>query len=267
MNIEHIVDFFVKHYLVRIAEGLFILIVGLIITRFLVQWIDRIMRSRSVDDSLRPFLRSLLSISLKVTVFIASASTAGIATTSFITLLGAAGLAIGLAFQGSLSNFAGGALILVFKPFKVGDFIEAKGNKGTVREIQILYTILITPDNKRVAIPNGNLSNNEIINYSAEDTRRIDMNVHIAYEDDLKKAKELLDRVAAENPDILKDPKPVIGMKEFGENSVHLDFWFWVKREDFTRVGHEVNERVKLELATGGFSVPYPKSISVEMNK
>jgi len=267
MNIGHIIDFFIKHYLIRIAEGLTILIIGLVITRFLVQWIDRIMRSRSVDDSLRPFLKSLISISLKVTVFIAAASTAGIATTSFITLLGAAGLAIGLAFQGSLSNFAGGALILVFKPFKVGDFIEAKGNRGTVKEIQILYTILITPDNKRVAIPNGNLSNNEIINYSSEDTRRIDLVVSISYEDNLEKAKEILNKIAASNKNILKTPAPIVGVRGFGENAVKIDFWVWVKTDDFIPLSQEINEAIKLDLYGNGFSIPYSHSINVETKK
>ena len=267
MNIEHIIDFFVKHYLIRIGESFAILLLGLIVTRFLVQWIDRIMRSREVDVSLRPFLKSVISISLKIAIFIAAASTAGIATTSFITLLGAAGLAIGLAFQGSLSNFAGGVLILIFKPFRVGDTIDAKGNKGVVKEIQVLYTVIITADNKHVIIPNGNLSNNEIINFTAENLRRIDLVIAISYEDDLKKAKEILEKTADENSRILKEPKPVIGMKDFGDNAVHLDFWFWVKNEDFTQIGHEVNEKIKMELDANGFRVPYPHSINVEMKK
>lgn len=214
------------------------------------------MISRHVDISLVPFLRGVTSIILKVFLVISILSMLGFNTASFITALGAAGLAIGLALQGSLSNFAGGVLILLFKPFKAGDFIEAQGHKGVVKEIQILYTILTTSDNKMVVIPNGNLSNKDITNFSAEDTRRVDLKIPVSYKTDLQLAQNILKEIAEKDTFILKDPEPTIGVFELGHTYITLDFWFWVNRPDYLSSLHRVNEKIKSAYEEAGIIIP-----------
>jgi small conductance mechanosensitive channel len=241
----------------KVIIGFFILVFGWWIIRILVRAFNRIMIARDIDPTLRPFLKSLLSISLKILLLLSVAAQIGIQTTSFMAALGAAGLAIGLALQGSLANFAGGILILVFKPFKVGDFIGTQKYDGTVSEIQILYTILNTSDNKKIVIPNGLLSNNEVVNYSANDNRRIDLKITVGYSSDLLKAKEIIQKVVESNDFVLKEPVPVIGVGELTDNAISFNVWVWVKRVDYQEVRHQVMEMVKLEFDKAGIKLPW----------
>lgn len=240
----------------RIVAGLIFLVIGFWVINLIVKALGHIMKIRDVDPTLRPFLRSVTSISLKMLLILSASSMMGIETTSFMAALGAAGLAVGLALQGSLSNFAGGVLILLFKPFRVGDFIGARGYEGTVKEIQILYTLLLTVDNKKVIIPNGNLSNNDVVNFTANDNRRIDLKIGISPNSDLMKAKEILLKASGSDYRILKDPSPTVGVDSLADNAVVFNCFVWVKRTDLGDVKQELLERIKLEFDKAGIQLP-----------
>jgi small conductance mechanosensitive channel len=245
----------------RIVMGLIFLVIGWWIINLIVRGLGHLMKIRDVDPTLRPFLRSVTSISLKMLLILSASSMMGIETTSFMAALGAAGLAVGLALQGSLSNFAGGVLILLFKPFRVGDFIEARGHEGTVKEIQILYTLLVTVDNKKVIIPNGNLSNNDVVNFTANDNRRIDLKIAISANSELLKAKEILIKAAQVDYRILKDPSPTIGVDNLVDNAVVFNCFVWVKRTDLGDVKHDLLERIKLEFDKAGIQLPVTPAV------
>ena len=183
----------------------------------------------------------------------------GIATTSFIAVLGAAGLAIGLALQGSLGNFAGGVLILIFKPYNVGELIEAQGHLGVVKEVQIFNTILLTPDNKRVIIPNGAVSNGSVVNYSAEGLLRVDLVIGIAYESDIPKAKEVLYKAMADHELVLQDPKSTVAVSELADSSVNLVVRPWCKVSDYWQVYFDITEAAKVDLEQNGITIPFPQ--------
>jgi len=234
------------------------LIVGLWIVNRFVNALDKSLQNK-VDPTLMRFSHNLLSIGLKVLLFISVASMLGVETTSFIAVLGAAGLAIGLALQGSLANFAGGALILMFKPFRVGDLIEAQGYLGTVKEIQIFNTIISTPDNRRVIIPNGSLSNGSLININVESTRRVDMLFGIGYGDDINRAKAVLARLAKEDSRVLQDPEPTIALSELADSSVNFVCRLWVNTPDYWGVFFEMHEKVKKAFDEEGISIPFPQ--------
>jgi len=234
------------------------LVIGLWVINRFVNTLDRTLK-KSVDPTLMRFFHNLLSIGLKVLLFISIASMVGIETTSFIAVLGAAGLAVGLALQGSLANFAGGALILMFKPFKVGDLIEAQGFIGTVKEIQIFNTIINTADNRRVIIPNGALSNNSLININVESTRRVDMLFGIGYGDDINKAKAVLERLAKEDDRVLQQPEPTIALSELADSSVNFVCRLWVNTPDYWGVFFDMHEKVKKAFDEEGISIPFPQ--------
>ena len=183
----------------------------------------------------------------------------GIQMTSFIAILGAAGLAVGLALQGSLANFAGGVLILLFKPFKVGDFIDAVGFSGTVKEIQVFSTKMTTPDNKTIIIPNGNLANSSMTNYSTQTQRRVDFVFGIGYNDDIKKAKSVINELIYKDERILKDPEPLVVVSELGDSSVNLTVRVWSKSADYWGIFFDMQESVKLKFDEQGISIPYPQ--------
>ena len=246
-------------YAPKLLLAILTLIIGFwLINRFLGM-MDRVMQARSTEPTLQKFLHSLLSILFKALLLISAASMVGIETTSFIAVLGAAGLAIGLALQGSLANFAGGVLVLLFKPFKVGDFIEGAGVMGVVREIQIFNTIMTTPDNKRIIVPNGKLSNDVITNFSAESTRRVDMIFGIGYGDDVLKAKSVLQDLLNEDERVLKDPASEIYVKELGDSSVNFVVRAWVNASDYWPFFFAMQERVKLRFDQDGISIPFPQ--------
>ncbi len=243
----------------RALSAILVLVIGFWLIRIVEKVTSRGMARSKIDVSLQKFFVSLISVLLKVLLVISVASMVGIQTTSFVALIGAAGLAVGLAMQGSLANFAGGVLILMFKPFRVGDFIEGAGNKGTVSSIQVFHTVLITPDNKRVIIPNGELSSSSIINYSAEPTRRVDMVFGIGYDDDLRKAKAILQRLVDEDERILKEPEPTIAVSELADSSVNFVVRVWCNNADYWSIYFDMHEKVKLTFDAEGISIPFPQ--------
>ncbi len=244
----------------RVVMALIVLFIGLWLANRVAQAVGKTLESRSSDATLSKFLTSLVGILLKAIVFISVATTVGIETTSFIAILGAAGLAVGLALQGSLANFAGGALILIFRPYKVGDYIEAQGVSGTVQAIQIFSTVLLTPDNKRIIVPNGALSNDVITNYSAEEKRRVDFVFGIGYDDDIRQAKSLIAELLEVDNRVLKEPAPVVVVSELADSSVNITVRAWVMAADYWGVFFDTTEQVKLKFDNKGISIPYPQT-------
>ena len=243
----------------RLTGAILALIIGLWIIKKFVEAVAKIMHSKNVDDSLQPFLRSMLNISLKALLIISVLSMLGVEMTSFVAILGAAGLAIGLALSGTLQNFAGGIMILIFKPFEVGHVITAQGHTGSVFEIQIFNTILKTPDNKHIIIPNGGLSTGSMVNFSKEATRRVDWTFGIGYGDDIDKAKEVLSTLIQTDPRIKQDPEPFIAVSELGDSSVNLAVRVWVDASDYWGVYFAMNESVYKTFDKEGLSIPYPQ--------
>ncbi len=246
-------------YLPRFALAIATLVIGLWVIGLVVKTSRKGMEKSNLDQTLVPFLSSLLSWGLKALLLISVASMIGIATTSFIAVLGAAGLAVGLALQGSLANFAGGVLILIFKPYTVGDLIEAQGHLGVVKEVQIFNTILLTPANKRVIIPNGGLSNGSVVNYSAEGTLRVDLTIGIAYEADVPRAKEALVEMMQQNPLVLDEPAPMAAVTELADSSVNLAVRPWCTVENYWDVYFETTERAKQVLEANNITIPFPQ--------
>lgn len=242
----------------KLLLAIITLIVGLWIINGLVKRSNKHFTSKA-DPTLGSFIGSLVSVVLKGMLLIAVASMIGIETTSFIAVLGAAGLAVGLALQGSLANFAGGVLILIFKPFKVGDLIDAQGHIGTVKEIQIFNTILKTADNRIVIIPNGALSNSSLTNINQENTRRVDLLFGIGYGDDIDKAKSILDDLASNHEKVLKDPAHLIVLSELADSSVNFTVRLWVNTADYWGVYFDMHEAVKKAFDKNGISIPYPQ--------
>ena len=237
-----------------------VLIVGLWVINRFVAATRKTLEMRSFDPTLGRFLTSLLGVVFKALLLISVASMIGIATTSFIAILGAAGLAIGLALQGSLANFAGGVLVLMFRPFKVGDFIEAQGISGTVAEIQIFNTVIKTPDNKVMIVPNGPISNGIITNYSKEATRRVDFVFGISYGDDIMQARSVLEGLVAADDRIRSDPPSKVVVSELADSSVNFTVRVWVNAPDYWGVYFDMTESVKLAFDQANISIPYPQS-------
>ncbi|MFO8142915.1 MAG: mechanosensitive ion channel, partial [Marinobacter sp.] len=244
-------------YTPKLMLAIVTLVIGLWLINRFVTIVDKKLGAK--DPTLNKFLCGLISIIFKVMLLISVASMIGIATTSFIAVIGAAGLAIGLALQGSLGNFAGGVLILIFKPFKVGDTIEAQGFLGAVVEIQILYTVVNTFDNRRVIIPNGSLSNDTLVNVSIYDKRRCDMTFGIHYDDDIDKALAILQRLFDEDERSLKDPEPRICVGGLGDNSVDLMFRPWVATDDLWPYYWDMHKKVKKAFDAEGITIPFPQ--------
>lgn len=236
-----------------------VLLIGLRVIKVVQKMIRKAADKGQLDPNLRTFLSSLAGWILKILLFIAVAEMIGVKTTSFIAILGAAGLAIGLALQGTLANFAGGVLILIFKPFKVGDFIRSQGENGVVKEIQIFNTILITPQNRTLIMPNGALMNNHIENYTQQGTLRVDMSIGISYSSDIKKAKEVLMNLIHNEPRILKDPEPFVGVNNLADSAVELVVRPWTTADDHWPVYFDFMENAKIELEKNGIGIPFPQ--------
>ncbi len=243
----------------KLLLAILVLLVGLWLIRLVLKGANRAMERSNLEISLRKFLSSISGILLKVLLLISVASMIGIATTSFVAIIGAAGLAVGLALQGGLANFAGGVIILIFKPFKAGDFLEAQGYMGTVHEITIFTTILKTPDNKTVIIPNGALSNGAMVNFSTEPIRRVDMVFGIGYGDSIEKAKSVLKQLTDSDPRVLKDPAPQIVVGGLGDNSVNFNVRVWCNSADYWGIYFDIHEKVKLAFDQAGISIPFPQ--------
>ena len=234
-------------YSPKFISAVLILSIGLYVIRFVNRLIRRIMTKRELDPTLSKFLADILLWILRVLLFVTFIDKLGIGTSSFVAILGAMGLAVGLSLQGSLSNFAGGMLIILFKPFKVGDVIEAQDSMGTVSEIQIFVTKLINGNNQTIFIPNGSLSNGTIINYSMQGSRRADLTISISYDTNIKKAKEIISEVLKNNPKILKTPEATVTVKNLSESAIELAVRPWAKTDDFWAV---YAETLQLDLST-----------------
>jgi len=253
-----VIDLVVTHG-IAVIVSLVVLVVGLWIIKKAMKMLDKMFHRRKMDPSLAGFLHSLLGIALKAMLFVSVISMMGIQTTSFVAVLGAAGLAIGMALSGTLQNFAGGVMILIFKPFKVGDFVEAQGYTGVVNEIQIFVTILNTPDNKRIIIPNGPLSNGSMTNYSHEETRRVEWTFGIGYGDSADKAIDILTALCKEDSRILENPNTFIALHSLGDSSVNFVVRAWVKTADYWSVYFDMNKKVYEVFNKEGLSIPFPQ--------
>jgi small conductance mechanosensitive channel len=250
----------------NITLAIIVLIVGSIVIKSITNMIgSRIERSKT-DDTLKPFLISLIGAILKILLIVSIVTILGVDTTSFVAIIAAAGFAIGLAFQGSLANFAGGILLLSLRPFKIGDYIEGGGFSGTVKGIQILYTELITPDNKVIFIPNGLLSNSGIVNYSVKDTRRVDFKFGTGYEADTKHVLATLNDIVQRNSLVLQDPEPFIRLSEHGDSAVFYTVRVWVSSENYWTVHFDILEEVKKRFDEEKISIPYPQ-MDVHVNQ
>jgi small conductance mechanosensitive channel len=247
-------------YGTKIVGAILILVLGRIVIGFIVRALKRLMERSSTDQTLAKFLLTLTKIGLLTFIIIAAISTLGVQTASFIAVIGAAGLAVGFALQGSLANFASGVMLIIFRPFKVGDYVEAGGSAGTVEEVHIFNTILKSPDNRKIIIPNSHVTGGGITNYSAKETRRVDMVFGIGYDDDIRKAKAALEEIVNDDPRILKDPPPTIALSELGDSSVNFVVRPWVKTPDYWTVYFDIHEKVKLTFDQKGISIPFPQS-------
>ena len=243
----------------KLALAILALIVGWWMIKGIMSAVGKAMDRSKVDASLKPFLVSIIGIMLKIALIISIASMLGVETTSFVAIIGAAGLAIGLALQGSLSNFAGGVLILMFKPFKVGDYIDAQGHSGTVNSIQIFNTVLKTPDNKTIILANGPVAGGSIVNYSTEPTRRLDMSFGIGYGDDIAKAREVIWNLISADERVFKDPAAQVLVSELADSSVNFSVRMWVKGGDYWPLHFELTEKVKIAFDAAGISIPFPQ--------
>ena len=243
----------------KLLAAIVIFYVGKLLSKWLKRLVTRMMTKASVDPLIVSFTSSLVYMAMMVFVVVATLGQVGIQTTSFIAILGAAGLAIGLALQGSLSNFAAGFLLIIFRPFKVGDVIEAAGVTGKVDEIQIFTTTMKTPDNKTIIVPNAKLSGDNIINYSTQETRRVDMVVGVSYDADLKEVRSILNDIVNKDERILKDPEPLIVVGELADSSVNFFVRVWVNSADYWGVYFDANETVKLRMDEAGIGIPYPQ--------
>ncbi len=238
-------------------------IVALVIGLWVIKWVLRLVNGQmdrsNVDSSLRPFLKSLVGTMLKLMLAISIMTMLGIEMTSFIAILASAGLAVGLALSGTLQNFAGGVMILLFKPFKVGDFIEAQGFKGTVKEIQIFVTILNSPENITTLIPNGGLANNSITNYSTRSTRRVDWTVGVAYGESIDVVRKVIEGLLDADGRLLDDPAPYVKVAELADSSVNFTVRGWVKSDDYWDVFFDMNENIYTAFQKEGISIPFPQ--------
>jgi len=243
----------------NIGFALLILISGMILSKWIVKLVCRGMRRAKIDDMLVDFVTSLLKWALYFVFIIAALNRLGVPTTSFIAVLGAAGLAIGLALKDSLQNFAAGVMLIIFRPFKTGDSIQAGGAEGVVENVHIFSTTMRTPDNREIILPNGDIFGGKIVNNNARDTRRIDLIIGVGYDDDLRKAKQVLEGVVAMEDRLLKEPEPLIAVGELGASSVDILVRPWVKTSDYFATKCALTENIKLALDDAGISIPFPQ--------
>lgn len=249
----------IMQWLVNVAFAIIIIIVGRIAVKWIVKIIRKLMVRSDLDPILINFASSIAGAVLLLFVFIAALDQLGIETTSLIALLGAAGLAIGLALQSSLQNFAAGVMLIVFRPFKLGDFIEAGGVVGVVEQISIFSTVMKTGDNREIIVPNGQIYSDAITNYSAKETRRIDMVFGIGYDDDMLKAKKIMEDILTKHKLVLEDPAPKVAVAELADSSVNFNVRPWVNSSDYWAVRSDLIEQIKLAFDKKGISIPYPQ--------
>ena len=258
-NILDTIYEYIAEYGLKVVGAIVIFIVGRWIAKLLANLVEKALIKAKVDATLTKFANNMCYITLLIFVIIAAVGKLGVPIVQFTMVVGAAGLAIGLALQGSLANFASGVLMLIFKPFKVGDFVELAGAKGTVKEIQIFNTVLASPDNVRVIIPNAQATGGNILNYSVNGTRRVDLVAGVSYEDDLKKTQEVIQQVLAGDDRVLEDPAATVAVSELGDSSVNFVVRPWVKAADYWDVYFDITQKIKLALDQNGISIPYPQ--------
>jgi small conductance mechanosensitive channel len=258
-GILNIIYGYIAEYGLRAVGAILVFVVGRWIAQLLSNFVTKALAKAKLDETLTKFVSHLCYIALLIFVIIAAVGTLGIPIVQFSVVVGAAGLAIGLALQGSLANFASGVLMLIFKPFKVGDFVEMAGAKGTVKEIQIFNTVLASPDNVRVIIPNAQATSGSILNYSVNGTRRVDLVVGVSYKDDLKKAQKVIEQVLADDDRVLTEPAAKVAVSGLGDSSVNFVIRPWVKSADYWDVYFDITAKVKLSLDQNGISIPYPQ--------
>jgi small conductance mechanosensitive channel len=249
----------VQSYGLPLIWAIVVFIVGRIVARIITKVVVKMMNRANIDETLIKFTKTVIYVALMIFVILASLGKLGIETTSFAAILAAAGLAIGLSLQGTLGNFASGFMLILFRPFKVGDFVEAGGVSGVIEEIQIFSTRMRSGDNKEITVPNGQIVGSTITNYSAKETRRVDLVVGVGYNDDLKKVRAVLEDILAKDERILKDPAPTIGVSELADSSVNFVVRPWVKSGDYWPVLFDTQETVKLRFDAEGISIPYPQ--------
>jgi small conductance mechanosensitive channel len=246
-------------YGLRLIAAVIIFVVGKWVAGLVARLLEKVMVKSNMDVTLARFLKKLIYFLILAFVIVAAIDKLGVQTTSLVALLGAAGLAIGFALQGSLSNFAAGVMLILFKPFKVGDFVEVAGTPGSVVQVGVFNTTLNHPDNRRIVIPNGQITADKITNFTAIDMRRVDMVFGISYDDDIKRAKEVLEGIVNSDPRVLKDPAPVIAVSELGDSSVNLVCRPWAKPADYWSVYFDTTEKAKIALEEAGLTIPFPQ--------
>ena len=266
LDVEKLLDVYVIPWSINIALAIVVFVVGRLIAKGLVKVLERLLVRAKVDNMLVEFIGSIASAALFLFVIIAALDKLGVNTTSLIAMLGAAGLAVGLALQGSLQNFASGVLLIIFRPFQVGNFIDAGGVSGTVEKITIFNTIMLTPDNREIIVPNGAVYGGTITNFSARATRRVDMVFGISYSDDIKKARDILMETLEADERVLKDPAPNVALSELANSSVNFVVRPWVNAADYWDVKWDMNKKIKLALDANGISIPFPQ-MDVHMDK
>ncbi len=269
MNTEQILNQASKiavEYGPKLIGAIVVFIIGIWIIKLLIKGFGKMLNKRKTDETLKPFLKSIVGALLKIMLLISVLGMVGIEMTSFIAILGAAGLAVGLALSGTLQNFAGGVILMIFKPFKVGDYIDAQGYTGIVSEIQIFNTILKSLDNKTIIIPNGGLSTSSMTNYSTEATRRVDWTFGIGYGDDVSKTKEVIKKLCNEDSRILKEPESFIAVSELADSSVNFAVRAWVKADDYWGVFFDMNEKVYKTFEKENLNIPFPQ-MDVHLHK
>lgn len=249
----------VESWLINILFAIAIVLIGRIVVKWVVKLVRKLMVRSDIDPILINFVSSIINAILLLFVFIAALDQLGVDTTSLVALIGAAGLAIGLSLQGSLQNFAAGVMLIVFRPFKIGDFVEAGGQAGVIEQISIFSTTMRSGDNKEIIVPNGQIYSGAITNYSAKETRRIDLVFGIGYDDDMLKAKEIMERILLSHELVLAEPAPAVAVAELADSSINFNVRPWVKSGDYWGVRSAIIEQVKLAFDEEGISIPYPQ--------
>jgi small conductance mechanosensitive channel len=260
--LEKLVEF-ASVYGIKIIGAIVIWIIGSWVIKKIMKGIKKVMSKRDYDESLQKFLLNLINWLLKILLVIAILGKLGVETTSFAAILAAAGLAIGMALQGSLGNFAGGVLLMIFKPIKIGDLIEAQGELGVVKEIEIFTTKILTPTNKEVIIPNGALSNGNITNYTTEGYLRVDLTIGVSYDADIKQTKDVLMNVLTSNPKVMENPAPSVNVSELADSSVNFAVRPYATIENYWDVYFGITEECKLALDAAGIEIPYPHQVEI----
>jgi small conductance mechanosensitive channel len=249
----------IQFWIINILFAIAIVLIGRIAVKWIIKLVRKLMVRADIDPLLINFASSIINALLLLFVFIAALDQLGVDTTSLVAIIGAAGLAVGLALQGSLQNFAAGVMLIVFRPFKIGDFVEAGGQAGVIEQISIFSTTMRSGDNKEIIVPNGQIYSGAITNVSAKETRRIDLVFGIGYDDDMRKAKEIMERILLSHQLVLAEPAPAVAVAELADSSVNFNVRPWVKSGDYWKVRSEIIEQVKLAFDEEGISIPYPQ--------